>query len=117
MRNIKVVMLCGGKPFGPQRDSLEHGAHIVVGTPGRIQDHLQRQTLDLTSVATFVLDEADRMLDMGFAEVMATITAALPEKATDTTTLRHLSRRHQENESGYPASTYRGQSRHGAHPR
>ena len=80
MRNIKVVMLCGGKPFGPQRDSLEHGAHIVVGTPGRIQDHLQRQTLDLTSVATFVLDEADRMLDMGFAEVMATITAALPEK-------------------------------------
>ena len=80
MRNIKVVMLCGGKPFGPQRDSLEHGAHIVVGTPGRIQDHLQRQTLDLTGVATFVLDEADRMLDMGFAEVMATITAALPKK-------------------------------------
>lgn len=78
MRNIKVVMLCGGKPFGPQRDSLEHGAHIVVGTPGRIQDHLQRQTLDLTGVTTFVLDEADRMLDMGFAEVMATITAALP---------------------------------------
>lgn len=71
MRNIKVVMLCGGKPFGPQRDSLEHGAHIVVGTPGRIQDHLQRQTLDLTGVTTFVLDEADRMLDMGFAEVMA----------------------------------------------
>ena len=79
MRNIKVVMLCGGKPFGPQRDSLEHGAHIVVGTPGRIQDHLQRQTLDLTGVTTFVLDEADRMLDMGFAEVMATITAALPK--------------------------------------
>ena len=78
MRNIKVVMLCGGKPFGPQRDSLEHGTHIVVGTPGRIQDHLQRQTLDLTGVTTFVLDEADRMLDMGFAEVMATITAALP---------------------------------------
>lgn len=79
MRNIKVVMLCGGKPFGPQRDSLEHGAHIVVGTPGRIQDHLQRQTLDLAGVTTFVLDEADRMLDMGFAEVMATITAALPK--------------------------------------
>ena len=50
MRNIKVVMLCGGKPFGPQRDSLEHGAHIVVGTPGRIQDHLQRQTLDLSLI-------------------------------------------------------------------
>jgi ATP-independent RNA helicase DbpA len=80
MRNVKVVMLCGGKPFGPQRDSLQHGAHIVVGTPGRIQDHLQRQTLDLTGVTTFVLDEADRMLDMGFAETMATITAALPKK-------------------------------------
>ncbi len=79
MRNIKVVMLCGGKPFGPQRDSLENGTHIVVGTPGRIQDHLQRQTLDLTGVTMLVLDEADRMLDMGFAEVMASITAALPK--------------------------------------
>ena len=65
MSNVKVVMLCGGKPFGVQRDSLQHGAHIVVGTPGRIQDHLQRGTLELKGVTTFVLDEADRMLDMG----------------------------------------------------
>ena len=78
MSNVKVVMLCGGKPFGVQRDSLQHGAHIVVGTPGRIQDHLQRGTLELKGVTTFVLDEADRMLDMGFADVMAEITAKLP---------------------------------------
>jgi ATP-independent RNA helicase DbpA len=79
MPNIKVVMLCGGKPFGAQRHSLEHGAHVVVGTPGRIQDHLQRHTLNLAGLTTFILDEADRMLDMGFAEVMASITATLPK--------------------------------------
>ena len=79
MANVKTLLLCGGKPFGPQRDSLHHGAHIVVGTPGRIQDHLQRGTLDLKGVRTFVLDEADRMLEMGFAEVMASITSHLPK--------------------------------------
>lgn len=79
MANVKTVLLCGGKPFGPQRDSLRHGAHIVVGTPGRIDDHLQRGTLDLKGVRTFVLDEADRMLEMGFAEVMASITSHLPK--------------------------------------
>ena len=67
--NIKLVMLCGGKPFGPQRGSLEHGAHIVVGTPGRIQDHLRKETLKLNGLKTLVLDEADRMLDMGFFDV------------------------------------------------
>jgi ATP-independent RNA helicase DbpA len=48
--NIKLVLLCGGKPFGPQKGSLEHGAHIVVGTPGRIQDHLRRETLVLKNL-------------------------------------------------------------------
>ena len=79
MANVKTVLLCGGKPFGPQRDSLRHGAHIVVGTPGRIDDHLQRGNLELKGVKTFVLDEADRMLDMGFADVMASITQRLPK--------------------------------------
>jgi len=79
MANIKTVVLCGGKPFGPQRDSLRHGAHIVVGTPGRIEDHLRKGNLALKGVKTFVLDEADRMLDMGFAEVMANITQRLPK--------------------------------------
>lgn len=77
--NIKLVMLCGGKPFGPQRGSLEHGAHIVVGTPGRIQDHLRKETLKLNGLKTLVLDEADRMLDMGFFDVMTEIIAQTPK--------------------------------------
>jgi ATP-independent RNA helicase DbpA len=76
--NIKLVSLCGGKPFGPQRGSLEHGAHIAVGTPGRVKDHLQRNSLKLDGLTTLVLDEADRMLDMGFAEDMKAIISRTP---------------------------------------
>lgn len=76
--NIKVVTLCGGQPIGPQIGSLEHGAHIIVGTPGRIKDHLRKQTLSIARVRTVVLDEADRMLDMGFMEDMDTILAQAP---------------------------------------
>ena len=76
--NIKILTLCGGVPFGPQFASLEHGAHIVVGTPGRILDHLQRGSLDLKAMRVLVLDEADRMLDMGFQEDLASIIAAAP---------------------------------------
>lgn len=79
MPNIKLVTLCGGKPFGPQKDSLEHGAHIVVGTPGRVLDHLERKTLHLDGLRTLVLDEADRMLDMGFAEAVREIVAQAPK--------------------------------------
>lgn len=78
--NIKLVLLCGGKPFGPQKGSLAHGAHIVVGTPGRIQDHLKRETLQLDGLKTLVLDEADRMLDMGFSDVMDWIIAKTPKQ-------------------------------------
>ena len=77
--NIKLVLLCGGKPFGPQKGSLEHGAHIAVGTPGRIQDHLRKETLKLDSLKTLVLDEADRMLDMGFFDVMTEIISQTPK--------------------------------------
>ena len=66
--NIKVLTLCGGQPIGPQIGSLEHGAHILVGTPGRLMDHLGRGTLSLNHIKTLVLDEADRMLDMGFRD-------------------------------------------------
>jgi ATP-independent RNA helicase DbpA len=66
-QNIKVVTLCGGQAIGPQIGSLEHGAHVVVGTPGRIKDHLRKQTLDLRRVNCVVLDEADRMLEMGLS--------------------------------------------------
>ena len=78
--NIKLVLLCGGKPFGPQKGSLEHGAHIAVGTPGRIQDHLRKGNLKLDNLKTLVLDEADRMLDMGFFDVMTEIIAQTPKK-------------------------------------
>ena len=81
--NTKVVTLCGGAPFGPQVGSLEHGAHIVVGTPGRILKHLQKHTLRLDQVGTVVLDEADRMLDMGFYDDMtAILTATPPQRQT-----------------------------------
>lgn len=76
--NIKLVVLCGGKPLGPQADSLEHGAHIAVGTPGRIKDHLSRHTLDLSGLETLVLDEADRMLDMGFYDKIINIANNTP---------------------------------------
>jgi len=78
--NIKVLTLCGGMPFGPQAGSLEHGTHIVVGTPGRVDDHLRKGTLKLDNVNTLVLDEADRMLDMGFQEQLEAIVAAAPEE-------------------------------------
>lgn len=81
--NIKLLTLCGGTPLRPQADSLEHGAHIVVGTPGRIKDHLSRSTLDLSSLETLVLDEADRMLDMGFHdEIMGIIENAPKDRQT-----------------------------------
>lgn len=74
--NIKVLTLCGGVAIGPQLGSLEHGAHIVVGTPGRILDHLRKGSLTLDDVQQLVLDEADRMLDMGFADAVETIVNA-----------------------------------------
>jgi len=78
--NLRVLILCGGVPFGPQQGSLEHGAHVVVGTPGRLLDHLRRGGLDLASLQTLVLDEADRMLDMGFQEEISALISATPEK-------------------------------------
>ena len=76
--NIKVLTLCGGVPIGPQISSLGHHAHIIVGTPGRLEDHLRKGRLVLDTVETLVLDEADRMLDMGFQESLDFITAELP---------------------------------------
>ena len=78
--NIKVLTLCGGSTLRPQMSSLEHGAHIVVGTPGRIMDHLQRKSLDLSQLTTLVLDEADRMLDMGFFDDIAFVAKACPKE-------------------------------------
>src|SRR4051794_6782014 len=67
---LQVLVVSGGQPSFPQRAALEKGVHIVVGTPGRVLDLLQRKALDLRDVSSFVLDEADRMLDMGFQNDM-----------------------------------------------
>lgn len=78
IHNIKVLTLCGGVPTGPQIGSLEHGAHIIVGTPGRILDHLERGRLNLSHVSTLILDEADRMLEMGFQQAIDSIIEQTP---------------------------------------
>lgn len=78
IHNIKVLTLCGGTPFGPQIGSLEHGAHIIVGTPGRIEEHVIKGTLKLDNLNLLVLDEADRMLEMGFEAALDNIIERTP---------------------------------------
>ncbi|MBU4518303.1 MAG: ATP-dependent RNA helicase DbpA [Gammaproteobacteria bacterium] len=78
--NIKVVTLCGGVPLRGQLATLEHGAHIVVGTPGRLMDHLERGSLQLEAMNTLVLDEADRMLDMGFFDDIVKVARQCPKE-------------------------------------
>ena len=80
MPNTNILTLCGGKQMGPQLASLERNPHIVVGTPGRILKHLEKGTLELDGLKVLVLDEADRMLDMGFQEDIMKITGMMPEK-------------------------------------
>lgn len=77
--NVKILTLCGGSPVRNQVVSLEKGVHIIVGTPGRVEDHVKRQTLDLAKVHTLVLDEADRMLQMGFEESVDAILLTVPD--------------------------------------
>jgi ATP-dependent RNA helicase DbpA len=78
--HIKVLTLCGGNVMRTQLASLEHGAHIIVGTPGRVMDHLERGSLNLDALNTLVLDEADRMLDMGFHDDIATVAKQCPKQ-------------------------------------
>ncbi|HWM73316.1 MAG TPA: DEAD/DEAH box helicase, partial [Nocardioides sp.] len=98
---LGVVQLYGGAPYGPQLHGLRRGGQIVVGTPGRVADHLEKGTLDLTDVAHFVLDEADEMLQMGFLEEVERIFELLPTNrqvalfsATMPGAIREVSRRH-----------------------
>ncbi len=77
--NIKVSVLCGGIPLGPQLASLVHVPHVVVGTPGRIEELVARDALQLDGVRTLVLDEADRMLDMGFEETIRALVRRVPK--------------------------------------
>ena len=97
--NVKVLTLCGGVPLRPHLASLSHEPHIVVGTPGRILELIQRQALPLMAIKVLVLDEADRMLDMGFADDLRSIIEATPTRrqtllfsATIPQSIREISR-------------------------
>ncbi|MFJ6678661.1 DEAD/DEAH box helicase [Microbacterium sp. NPDC091382] len=80
MKNVHVLPVYGGQGYGVQLSALRRGVHIVVGTPGRIMDHLEKGTLDLSQLKNLVLDEADEMLKMGFAEDVEQILAKTPEE-------------------------------------
>ncbi|MDB6008440.1 MAG: dbpA [Gammaproteobacteria bacterium] len=97
--NVKVLTLCGGVPLRPHLASLAHEPNIVVGTPGRILELLQKKALPLKSIRVLVLDEADRMLDMGFADDLHSILEATPRQrqtllfsATIPQSIREISR-------------------------
>ncbi|MBP6701949.1 MAG: DEAD/DEAH box helicase [Vicinamibacteria bacterium] len=96
-RGIRVAAIYGGDSMDRQIDLLESGVQLIAGTPGRVLDHLRRGTLDLKNLKIFILDEADRMLDMGFAEEMQKIVAFVPEErqtllfsATIPASIKHL---------------------------
>ncbi|MDE2249529.1 MAG: DEAD/DEAH box helicase, partial [Xanthomonadaceae bacterium] len=77
---VSATTIFGGVSMGPQINALRRGVDIVIATPGRLIDHMQQRTLDLSAVETLVLDEADRMLDMGFLPALKRILVALPKK-------------------------------------
>jgi len=79
-KGIDIVPIYGGQPIQRQIAALSKGAQIIIGTPGRVIDHLERKTLKLGSLSTVVLDEADEMLDMGFREDIESILKSMPEK-------------------------------------
>jgi len=115
--NIKVLTLCGGTPIKPQTISLEHRAHIVVGTPGRIGDHLRRGNLNLEFVNTLVLDEADRLLDMGFEEEINGIVSYVPKtrqtllfSATFSDAIKTLSKNFQQNAKEITVESHHAQN-------
>ncbi len=80
MPNFKVLLLTGGVPLAPQLASLRKDSHVIVGTPGRVQELLESHALSLAKLRTLVLDEADRMLDMGFEKALRAIVAHLPPR-------------------------------------
>ena len=79
IKGLRALPVYGGAPIDRQLKGLRKGAHIVVGTPGRLLDHLKRRSFDPRNIKTVILDEADRMLDMGFQEEMEELLAALPQ--------------------------------------
>lgn len=103
MKGVKVLPIYGGQGYGVQLSALRRGVHVVVGTPGRIMDHLEKGTLDLSELRFLVLDEADEMLNMGFAEDVETILADTPDdkhvalfSATMPAQIRRISKKYLE---------------------
>lgn len=101
LRNVHILPVYGGQGYGVQLSALRRGVHIIVGTPGRIMDHLDKGTLDLSELKYLVLDEADEMLKMGFAEDVETILADTPDdkqvalfSATMPATIRRMSQQY-----------------------
>ena len=90
---LRVAVIFGGVGMGPQIQSLKHGADIVVATPGRLIDHMQRRTVDLSAIEILTLDEADRMLDLGFLPAIRRVVASLPAVASDFVLFRDAVRR------------------------
>ena len=104
MKGVHVLPVYGGQAYGVQLSALRRGVHVVVGTPGRIMDHLAKGTLDLTELRFLVLDEADEMLNMGFAEDVETILADTPDdknvalfSATMPSQIRRISKQYLNN--------------------
>ncbi|KRF34629.1 DEAD/DEAH box helicase [Nocardioides sp. Soil805] len=103
MKGVHVLPIYGGQGYGVQLSALRRGVHVVVGTPGRIMDHLEKGTLDLSQLRFLVLDEADEMLKMGFAEDVETILADTPDdkhvalfSATMPAQIRRISKKYLE---------------------
>ena len=101
LKNLQVLPVYGGAPYGPQLAGLRRGAHVVVGTPGRVIDHLESKNLDLSALRFLVLDEADEMLRMGFQEEVERILGEAPEarqtalfSATMPAPIKRISRRY-----------------------
>ncbi|WII71481.1 ATP-dependent RNA helicase DbpA [Bdellovibrio sp. 22V] len=104
LEGLQVLPLVGGQPSRPQAEALENGVHLVVGTPGRILEHIQRGRMDLANLDVLVLDEADKMLELGFDSEMKSILNAAPKErqtvlfsATFPDGIESLSRKYQKN--------------------
>lgn len=102
--NIKVLPIYGGQPIDRQITALKKGVQVIIGTPGRVMDHMRRHTIKMNSVKYVVLDEADEMLDMGFRDDIETIMLKVPEErqtvmfsATMSQDILDLSRRYMTN--------------------
>jgi ATP-dependent RNA helicase DeaD len=104
LRNFHVLPIYGGQSYVPQLNALKRGPQVIVGTPGRIIDHLDRRTLQLDGIRVVVLDEADEMLDMGFADAMEAILSQTPKEkqvalfsATMAPNIRRIAQTHLKN--------------------